>query len=529
MYQRSLSWALLVLLFFSPYHHGLAENVDGAVECRIFWEESQAFLDASKGRGFVIAAFTAASCSHCNKSNIIYREFSQLLRESNITKVKFFVVDMDSKHCADISKDFSVMSLPAVILLQKGPKHQHYSGPAGASALLSYSFKISQSSYTTFSSLPAFLDFAVAHDVVVAGFFRGSGDKEEIVDFKSASKFMQFRHNVHFAMVSSLTSVSDAVDLNLIKVSPSACIFNNLGVPLQLRSWHKAKTSCTILSELDAPLSSWIGPNALRLVDEITSENSLFYEEAKLPMVLMFFNASNDNRGLLLEFEMAADNMRGLVSFAWSSDADSVARKVTLGVAAHVSPALAINTWIGDKNQYVFPSSQQLNSRNIQTWVRSYLSGQLKPKVVPNSSPPIDWGFVQSLTLSKFDVVFDAAVDAVVLFFSHMQRQETEIITLQFKRAAERLRTLGVKTMILYAYDVETNPSLPSSVEFHKLPSICIIPARKKETPFTYYNGKGKGDRLQILIRLFFVTLESSSTVAAMASATRFKGTAFHE
>ncbi len=488
------------MLFFCAIYQGLAQNVDGAVKCRFFWEESQAFLGASKGRGFVIAAFTAASCSHCNKSNIIYREFSQLLGQSNITKVKFYVVDMDSEHCADISKDFSLMSLPAVVLLQKGPKHQHYSGPTGASDLLAYSFKISHSSYSSFSSMPALLDFAVAHDVVVAGFFRGSGDKEEIADFKSASKFMQFRHNVHFAMVSSPASVSNAVDLNLIKGSPSACIFNNLGVPLQSRSWQKAKTSCTSLSDLDAPLSSWIGPSALRLVDEITSENSLFYEEAKLPMVLMFFNASKDNTALLLEFERAADNMRGLASFAWSNDADSVARKVSLGVAADVSPALAINTWIGDKNQYVFPSSQPLNARNIQNWARSYLSGQLKPKVVPNTSPPIDWGFVQSLTFSKFDVVFDAAVDAVVLFFSHMQRQETDIITLQFKRAAERLRTLGVKTMILYAYDVETNPSLPSSVEFHKLPSICIIPARKKEPPFTYYNGKGKGDRMQLLI-----------------------------
>ena len=487
--------AVIMILFYAfPMHQGLAKIVDGAVECRMFSQQSQSFLGASKGNSFVLAAFTAASCSHCNKSNVVYGEFGHLLRESNITRVKFFVVDLDGKNCADIAKDFSLNSLPAVILLQKGQKHRYYSGPVGASALLSYSHKISQASHSTFSSLAAALDFAVAHDVAVVGFFRGSGDKDELADFRSASKLMQLRHNVHFAVVSSPTSASEALDLNLIKSSPTACIFNNMGIPLQVRNWRKTKTSCTTLSDLDGPLSSWIGPNSLRLIDEVTSENSLFYEEAKLPMILMFFNASNDNKALLHEFETAAENLRGLASFAWSNDAETVARKVTLGVPAHVSPAVAINTWFGEKNQYVYPLSQQLDARGIQNWVRSYLSGQLKPKVVTNSAPTIDWGVVQSLTFSKFDVVFDTAVDAVVLFFSHLQRQETEIITLQFKRAADRLRTLGVKTMILYAYDVETNPSLPSSVEFHKLPSICIIPASKKAPPFTYYNGKGKGE-----------------------------------
>ena len=487
---------LLVLLYLCLINHGHAKMVDGAVDCSKFSENSQVFLDALKGHGHVIAAFTAASCSHCNKSNIVNVEFSKLLGESNITKVKFFVVDMDSKDCADVSKDFSLTSLPAVILVQKGKKHRYYSGTVSASALLAYSLKISSAPFVTVSSIPAFLNFVVAHDIVVVGFFRGSGDKEELADFRSASKLMQLRHNVHFVLVTSAAAVLNAIDLNLIKSSPSACIFNNMDLPPQKRDWRKTKTACTTLSDLDGTFASWIGPNALRIIDQISSENSLFYEDAKLPMILLFLNATKDTKPLLHEFEIAAENLRGLASFAWSDDSDFSARKVTLGVPAHLSPALAINTWAGDKNQYVFPQSQELNARNIQNWVRSYLSGQLKAKVVVDSAPSIDWGFVQSVTFSKFDVVFDTAVDAVVLFFSPQQRQETDMIALQFKRAAERLRTLGVKTMALYAFDVETNPSIPSSVEFKKLPSICIIPASKKTPPFTYYHGKGKGDHI---------------------------------
>ena len=530
LFLRRLHFFLVLVLYICPIHQVLAELVNGAVECRVFSKESEVFLNTPKGNGFVIAAFTASSCSHCNKSNAVFTEFSTLLLASNITKrVKFFVVDTDSKQCADISKDFSLNSLPSVILLQKGQKHLYYSGPVAASALLSYSFKISQAPFTMFSSTATFLNFAVSHDIVVAGFFRGSGDKEELTDFKSACKLMQLRHNVHFALLTSPSAVSNATDLNLITSSPSACIFNNLNVPLQSRDWRKTKTSCTTLSDLEGALASWIGPNALRLIDEVTSENSMFYEEAKVPMILLFFNASNDNRALLREYEMAAQNMRGLASFAWSNDAETVTKKITLGIPAHISPALAINTWFGDKNQYVFPSTQELNARNIQNWVRSYLSGQLKPKVVVNSAPQIDWGFVQVLTLSKFDVVYDTAVDAVVLFFSHMQHQETEIIALQFKRAAERLRSLGVNTMPLYAFDVETNPSLPSSVEFHRLPSICIIPANKKAPPFTYYNGKGRGDRIHAPSYFYFVTLADSSSAVAVASTARCKGAPFHQ
>jgi hypothetical protein len=496
LHQRRLILVFISLLFMCPLNMGLANIVDGAVECRIFSEESQAFLEAPKKNGFVIAAFTAASCSHCNKSNVVYREFSTLLGESNITRVKFFTVDLDSKNCADVSKDFDVISVPSVVILQKGQKFRYYSGPIDATALLSYSHKISQSSFSTFSSMAAFLDFVIMRDVVIAGFFRGVGEKDEMSDFRSASKLMQLRHNVHFAILTSPTAISEAIDLQMIKSSASACIFNNLNVPHQLRDWRNTKTSCITLSDLDGSFAAWIGPNALRVVDEVTSENSLFYEDAKLPMMLMFMNATNDNTALLHDFETVAENLKGLAVFAWSNDADSVAKKVTLGVPAHVSPALAVNTWTGDTNQYVFPLSQPLNARNIENWVRSYLAGQVKPKVVVNSAPLIDFGFVQILTFSKFNVVYDTAIDAVVLFFSHMQHQETEIIALQFKRAAERLRTVGVKTMTLYAYDVETNPSLPKNVDFHKLPSICIIPASKKAPPFTYYNGKGKGDYL---------------------------------
>jgi len=459
----------------------------------------------------------------------VNREFSNLLAESNITKVKFFVVDADSKDCADVSKEFSLSSLPAVIVVQKGRKHRYYSGPVGASAMLAYSFKISQAPFVTVSSMAAFFDFAVAHDIVVAGFFRGSGDKDELSDFRSASKLMQLRHNVHFVLVTSTAAISNAIDLNLIKSSPSACIFNNMDLPLQKRDWRKAKTACTTLSDLDGTFESWIGPNALRIIDQISSENALFYEDAKLPMILLFLNATKDTRALLHELKVAAENLRGLASFAWSDDSDLSARKVTLGVPAHLSPALAINTWAGDKNQYVFPSSQELNARNIQNWVRSYLSGQLKPKVIVDSAPAVDWGFVQSLTSSKFDVVFDTAIDAVVLFFSPQQLQETDIIALQFKRAAERLHTLEVKTMALYAFNVETNPSIPSSVEFQKLPSICIIPANKKAPPFTYYHGKGKGNRIQCTTHCFFVMPSSSSPVYAVASATRFKTTTLRQ
>jgi hypothetical protein len=497
---------LVLVLFLCLIYLVPAELVSGAVECRVFSRDSEAFLNTRKGHGFVIAAFTASSCSHCDKSNAAFTEFSSLLLASNITKkVKFFVVDTDSKHCADISKDFSLNSLPSVILLPKGQKHLYYSGPVDASAMLAYSFKISEAPFTTHISTATLLEFAVSHDIVVVGFFRGSGDKEELADFKSASRLFQLRYNVHFALLKSPSAISNATDLNLITSSPSACIFNNLNVPLQLRDWRKTKTSCTTLSDLEGAFASWIGPNALRLIDEITSENSQFYEEAKLPMILIFFNASNDNTALLREYEVAAQNLKGLASFAWSNDADTVTKKITLGIPAHISPAIAINTWFGDKNQYVFPSSQDLNARNIQNWVQSYLSGQLKPKVAVNSSSQIEWGAVQTLTLSKFDVVYDTTVDAVVLFFSHMQLQETEIISLQFKRAAERLRSLGVNSMPLYAFDVETNPHLPSSVEFHRLPSICIIPANKKAPPFTYYNGKGKGRAFMLCSCFYFL------------------------
>jgi hypothetical protein len=413
---------------------------------------------------------------------------------------------MDSKNCADISKQFSLNSLPSLMLLQKGQKHREYIGPVRAAALLSYSFKISQAPITTFSSISSLLDYAVMHDVVVTGFFSGSQDKDELADFKVASKFMQLRHNVYFAMVTSPAAVSNALELNLIRSSPSSCIFNNLNIAQDMRNWRKTKTACTTLSELEGSLSDWIGPNALRLVDQVTGENSLFYEDAKLPMVLLFLKETEDNRVLLHEFEAAAENLKALASFAWTHDSD--AKKVTLGIPTHVSPALAINTWSGDQNQYVFPPSEQLDARSIQNWVRRYLSGQLKPKVVVASAPPMDWGHVQSLTFSKFDVVYDTSIDAVVLFYSHLQRQETEVIALQFKRAAERLRTLAVNTMTLFAFDVETNPSIPSGVEFHKLPSICMISAGKKAPPFTYYSGKGKGDLIHAVTSALFDILK---------------------
>ena len=60
------------------------------------------------------------------------------------------------------------------------------------------------------------------------------------------------------------------------------------------------------MSELNSRLKDWIQEKSVRLVDEITNGNFVYYESLKRPMVLLFLDRESKNAPILRAMKAVA-------------------------------------------------------------------------------------------------------------------------------------------------------------------------------------------------------------------------------
>jgi hypothetical protein len=72
---------------------------------------------------------------------------------------------------------------------------------------------------------------------------------------------------------------------------------------------------------------------------------------------------------------------------------------------------------------------------------------------------------------------------------------------------AERAPELGLQSLVVATFDVKRQvlPSALKAVDLHALPTILMLPARRKEPPFALYSGDARPKEL-----LYFVQKHAS-------------------
>lgn len=61
----------------------------------------------------------------------------------------------------------------------------------------------------------------------------------------------------------------------------------------------------------------WIADKSVRLVDEITNGNFVYYESLRRPMLLLFLDKKANNRDVLRSMKAVAKRYKGSISCGW--------------------------------------------------------------------------------------------------------------------------------------------------------------------------------------------------------------------
>lgn len=257
----------------------------------------------------LMVIFTAASCLHCPDFEPAYRWSMAAMKERGVEVAR---IDVDkNKEFAD---EHGVTSLPAIKFFHKCKDKGLFKGTHSKAALEAYVKKVTDPVTTTLRTSQEVEAFSKAHPVSVIGFFANpSGESDEIDDFSEAAAELQYTHNTYFAIVrdrNAMAPYMGKADSLWFKKSPSTVIFRNIDGDEQERD-------TLLMSELNARLQDWIMDKSVRLVDEITSGNFVYYESLRRPMLLLFLDKEANNRALLKSIKAVANRYKGVLSCGW--------------------------------------------------------------------------------------------------------------------------------------------------------------------------------------------------------------------
>jgi len=472
---------------------------------RNFWGGSlnitaQSFSKICKKHINLAVVFSATSCLHCTDFEPAYRWATPSMEADGVSVAR---IDVDSNK--EFADDHGVTSLPAIKMFHKCKPKGSYKGVHSIKGMRNYTKKVTGQPYTHLRTRAEVAAFAKAHPISIIGFFeKPDMESDEVDDFAEAATDLQYSHNTYFGMVNKrdvMAPFKGQADSFWIKKSPSIVIFRNTeegGVGDD----DDQERDALLMSELNTNLRDWIMQKSVRLVDEITNHNFVYYESLKRPMVLLFLDRKAANRGVLNAIKAVARRHENKLTFGWLDGHAYAGKMSALGLTSGTLPALAINTM--QHGRFAFPASGEFTEAAISQWIDEFIAGRLEQGSQAESaaargeggglmskSPEPVKGLVEvSKDTFISEVLQDSQHDVVVLFHTSTQESSSNF-HLYWKKVVERFSALGIKSVKLARYDV-ANHQVPREVDFEATPAIIMFPASDKTPPFPVFHGKGK-------------------------------------
>ena len=233
------------------------------------------------------------------------------------------------------------------------------------------------------------------------------------------------------------------------------------------------------------------------------------YAATGLPMLLGFVNRAHDNGPLRRSLGAVAARYRGKMVVAWCDGEEHKARMLSLGLRAGQLPQLGFNT--KDGRQLPFPHAQAPTEAALTRFAASFLGERLHgrgasvpargPMKVPeNWSPrPGDAESVVELEPASFDrLAMDPTRDVLLQLYASEGCEPCVTLVMYFNRLAGRLAELGVGHVMVARLDVWRHqlPTELKGVQLHSLPLLLMLPARRKEPPFSMFHGRARTKEL---------------------------------
>ena len=252
-------------------------------------------------------------------------------------------------------------------------------------------------------------------------------------------------------------------------------------------------------------LGEWAARAALPDAGELTAANFGAYAATGLPMLLAFVRPAADNRALVGALRGVAARFRGKLLTAHCDGDAHRDRMLALGLRGGELPQLAFNT--KDGRQLPFPSGRTPDEPSLSRFAADFLGERLPAAVEPppRRGPPkqpenyvpraSDAGAVVEVGAANFSAVaLEVGRDVLLQLYSEVGCDACVALVPYYARVAGRLRELSVDSVAVARMDVGVHPMPPllSSAHRHPLPTVLMLPARRKEPPFAFYDGRAR-------------------------------------
>ena len=308
-------------------------------------------------------------------------------------------------------------------------------------------------------------------------------------------------------------------------------------------------------------LSEWAAQMALPDLGELTPLTFAAYAATNLPMLIAFVDPPEGRstpaakagapsrktaRAVTTALRGVGARFRGKVCVVTCDGVAQRTRMLALGLDADAPlPQLAINT--KDDRKLPFPVGRAPTEKALATFVADFLGERLPPKpprgkasAAATAKSPRDIsgtrrtggasatagrgasasggvsaleGGVVELQPSTFDrLALDVTKDVLLLLSADVGCDACANLVPYYAKVATRARELGLdRSLRVASLDVKRYatelPSALSKLQLHALPTILMLPAKRKTPPFTLYHGTAKPKEL-----LYFARAHASTS-----------------
>eukprot|EP00981_Chlorochromonas_danica_P004016 scaffold766_cov167-Ochromonas_danica.AAC.4 len=296
-------------------------------------------------------------------------------------------------------------------------------------------------------------------------------------------------------------------------------------------------------------LKGWITSRSIPLVGKINGRNFALYEKVQKPMLLLFLDLTDEyqssqpgrvlggrsggilNEVLVEELRAVAKEHRDRLLFGYLDGTLYEDQMKALGLFGGKErlPSLAFNT--RDGLQLPFPEELPINQDTLLQFCADFISGKLRTKAdlramaaralqraVPintkntvtrqarRASPEVVQGVseqfgdgklgdeaIVQVTAQNFEDVVMAEDKDVILLLHAKECASCSHFAVYFKRMALRFKDLAIPSLVVARMDVtDEAPPAHYHMMVGPLPLMIMVPAGKKQAPWTFFSGVGK-------------------------------------
>jgi hypothetical protein len=269
------------------------------------------------------------------------------------------------------------------------------------------------------------------------------------------------------------------------------------------------------------------------LVDELKPSNFEIYASLGLPMLILFLDMDEKNQDILKDFEQAAKEYKGEITFVYADGIRYSDRMSSLGLGVQSQknlPAMAFNT--KENRQMPFPKEFDIHLESIRVFCHEFMTSRLtfqaqsqliqtldattktKKKKIKNTKKKKSQDEIrqshkgiaevfdatsenyltQIISIEQLEelVLLDFTKDTVLLLHSPITCNACLHFAPYIKKVALRFYELQISSLQFIHVNVDELVP-PSWLRTNaKLPSLLLIPANDKNPPFRFFSGSGQ-------------------------------------